>query len=234
MPPDWTRWDQVATDHRGFGPAFESLVGKGCDKDLLFELLGEMSQAQPVLTRDDFAKVRKGLRQGIEALRQFADIPWPIDEVRFLKTSLGDLWKAQQTLVSVEEELRPFERKSDLRKSDLRDHWKRILVRYVRRITGSWRDREVAEIINGALAPMPNFGAEDEYDEQGRLVDITSYRLPDDPWTTYSPEAHRRWRRRNKKLIDEPPALEEQWEQDLKRRAEQRNEPKPQRLRALR
>ena len=48
--------------------------------------------------------------------------------------------------------------------------------------------------------------------------------------STEAVEAHRGWRGRNKKLIDDPPQLEEQWTQDLKRKAAERTEPKPQRF----
>ena len=42
-------------------------------------------------------------------------------------------------------------------------------------------------------------------------------------WGEVAVEVHRRWRGRNKKLIDDPPQLEEQWTQDLKRKAADRH-----------
>ncbi len=76
-------------------------------------------------------------------------------------------------------------------------------------------------LLNGALAPGPNW------------VHPTADKSllgPADPWEIYTVEAHRRWRGRNKKLIDDPPQLEEQWMQDLKRKVAERTEPKPQRF----
>ena len=82
----------------------------------------------------------------------------------------------------------------------------------MKKATGRWHDSEVSELVNGALAPPPNFGDID-YDKNGNLLpEPRSYRLPDDPWEPITVEAHRRWRGRNKQLI-ESPELEERWAQ---------------------
>ena len=239
LPHDWTEWEQVAVDHVGFGPAFEALVSDGCDGWVLLDTLvlikgGLETPSSP----DDLRRIRAGLQQGHEALRDL--MPGNSlerldrEERLLLRYSGEEAAVAVRVLGDLSEQLRKLQHGAHRRRSRVRDQYKALLVRYVKKQTGKLQDRLVCELLNGALAPTPNFGAEDEYDEQGWFVDVTSYRLPDDPWKTYSPEAHRRWRGRNKKLIDDPPALEELWEQELKRRAEQRNEPKPQKLRAVR
>ena len=210
LPHDWTEWEQVAADHVGFGPAFEELVQAGCDTKRLFELTGELGRVRESEPRSrvGMEKIRRALTQAVEALEAFGRS----GECALLKVKPGDLRGAWMTLSNLVTELRPLARKTDARRSVERNLGRALLVRYVRRVTGQWRDREVSEIVNGALAPMPNFGAEPEYDKRGRLVDLRSYRLPDDPWDPITVDAHRRWRGRNAKLI-ESAELEERWEQ---------------------
>ena len=212
-PPDWTEWDDVAFEHPSFGPAFEALVRHGCDKDRLFEVLDELHRVRQseALSRARMEKIRESLLQGIEGLEDLGESA----ERALLTVDLGELKRAYWTLRQVAAELRPLERTTDARRSVDRDLCKVILVRYVRKVTGQWRDREVSEIINGAFAPPPNGWGEDIYDERGRFLGIRDHRLPDDPWDSISVEAHRRWRSRNKKLI-ESADLEERWEQALK------------------
>ncbi len=212
-PPGWTEWDDVAFEHPGFGPAFEALVRDGCDKDRLFELLDELQRVREseALSRARMEKIREGLLRGVEGLEDLG----MSGERALLTADLAELKRAWMTLSDVAAELRPLERTTDARRSVERDLCKAILVRFVKTVTGKWRDREVSEIINGAFAPPPNGWGEDIYDERGRFVSIRDHRLPDDPYDSITVEAHRRWRGRNKKLI-EAPELEERWEQARK------------------
>ena len=209
-PPGWTEWDDVAFEHPGFGPAFEALVRDGCNQERLFDVLAELHSVRESgqMSRVGMERIREGLLQGVGALKSLGQS----GERALLTVDLGELKRAYWTLTQVAAELRPVERETDARRSVDRDVCKAILVRYVRRCTRQWRDREVSEIINGALAPTPNGWGEDIYDKRGRFVGIREHRLPDDPWDSISVEAHRRWRNRNMKLI-ESAELEERWEQ---------------------
>ena len=214
-PPGWTEWDNVAFEHPSFGPAFEALVRDGCNQERLFEVLNKLDSVRvresKQMSRVGMERIREGLLQGVGALKSLLQS----GELALLTVDLGELKRTHLTLTQVAAELRPLERKTDARRSVDRDVCKAILVRYVRRCTCQWCDREVSEIINGALAPAPSGWLEDIYDERGRFVEIREHRLPDDPWDSISVEAHRRWRGRNKKLI-ESADLEERWEQALK------------------
>lgn len=85
-------------------------------------------------------------------------------------------------------------------------------------------DRLVCDLLEVALSESPDLIYMGEDDVE---VD------PDHTWGEVAVETHIRWLGRNKQLIDNPPTLEEQWEQDLQRKAaerRQRDEPKPQTL----
>ena len=239
-PPDWTEWETVAFEHPGFGPAFEALVRQGCDKWVLFDTLDLINRPgfESTSSPDTLRRIRTDLQQGREALLDlFHGNPFDdraiLEERVLLRYSGDDVVAAQRVLGDLSDQLRKLQRGADRRRSRVQDQFRALLVRYVKRQTGKLHDRLVCELLNGALAPLANWGAHD-YDKDGNLLpEPVSYRLPDDPYKSLSPEAHRRWRGRNRKLIDEPPPLEKQWEQDLKRSAEQRNDPKPQKLRAV-
>jgi hypothetical protein len=155
-------------------------------------------------------KVRKGLKQGVEALEVLGEAG-----ERALLTTVepAELRRAWKTLTQAAEDLRPVERKADARRPVNRDICKALFVRYVRKETGRLHDSEVSELVNGALAPPANFIGVDEYDGDGNLLpEPVGYRMPDDPWEPTTVEAHRRWRTRNKQLL-ESADLEDRWQQ---------------------
>ena len=93
-------------------------------------------------------------------------------------------------------------------------------------------DRFACDLLEVALSQFPDLHCIGEFEgEDG--IEIEHEVDPDHTWAEIAVEVHRRWRGRNRRLIDEPPKLEDQWEQDLQRKAEerrQRDEPKPQKL----
>ena len=138
-----------------------------------------------------------------------------------VRYSPHDVSAAFRVLQDLSDQLKKLQRGADRRRSRVRDQYRAILVRYVKQQTGKLNDKWVSELLNGALAPRPwlyQVGP-DEFERE-----------PPGPWKTITVEAHRRWRNRNKKLIDEPPQLEEKWKQDLQRKASERNDPRPQPL----
>lgn len=146
------------------------------------------------------------------------------EERLLLSYSRDDMDAALRILGDLSDQLKKLQRGADRRRSRVQDQYRAILVRYVKRKTGKLHDRLVCDLLEVALAPPP-----DIYQIGVDEAEVD----PDHTWAEMTVEAHTRWRGRNKKLIDEPPKLEEQWTQDLKRKAEQRRrraEPKPQKL----
>jgi len=207
LPPDWTMWDECAADHTGFRLALETLIGQKCEKSRLFDLLGSLHDtgSEDGWSRTSVKETRAGLQQGIDALRTLNAQA----ERVLLKVDTADLVKAKKTLTEAAEELRPIARKADARRSLTRDVGKALLVRYVKRVTGGWHDKEVADILDVALDSLDPVN-EAEFDEEGNFVDFRTVEIDYGPLAPYTMEAHRRWRGRNTTLL-ELPGLEERW-----------------------
>ncbi len=237
---EWNEWDWAAHVHKEFKRAFETLVAEGCDGSELFDILERIRDLdtnnwETGASPDDIRGIREGLEQGRLALRGLvegltvADLIGPDEgpakvireEWRLLHYSRDDADAALRILRDLSDQLKKLQRGADRRRRRVLDQYRAILVRYVKRTTGKPHDRLVCDLLEVALTEWPDmYGIE----EAGPEAD------PDHPWEEITVEAHRRWRGRNKKLIDDPPQLEEQWLQDLKRKAAERTEPKPQRF----
>ena len=244
LSDEWNEWDWAAKDHPGFRQAFEALVEKGCDGWALLDIFerirelddGEEARASP----NDLRRIRAVLDQGRHTLRGLVEGPLltaelmsmdkgPVREVleewRLLHFSRDDADAALRILRDLSDQLKRLQRGADRRRNRVRDQHRAILVRYVKRTTGRLHDRRICHLLEVALAPQPYI-----HKHRGDEVWVD----PDHTWAEMTVEAHRRWRSRNKRLIDKPPGLEAQWEKDVRRKAEERNAPKPQRLRTAR
>ena len=147
-----------------------------------------------------------------------------IEERQLLSFSSDDMDAALRILRDLSHQLKKLQRGADRRRSRVQDQFRASLVRYVKRKTGKLHDRLVCDLLEVALAPPP--------DIYQIGVDETEVD-PDHTWEEVNVESHRRWRGRNKKLIDKPSALQEQWEQGWEWVAKWRRypaEPTPQML----
>ena len=172
---EWNEWDWVATDQKLFRLAFEALVEAGCDKRVLLDLLERIqvleiewdSRASP----DDIRGIREGLEQGRLALRGLVEglsagdllgpgeAPAKVvrEEWRLLRFSRDEADVALRILRDLSNQLKKLQRGADRRRSRLQDQYRAILVRYVKRKTGKVHDRLVCDLLDGAIAPLPEY-----------------------------------------------------------------------------
>ena len=233
---DWDWWDFAAIDRPDFKSAVGDLVAAGCEADRLRWILGLIHDSQQTSSSpDDIRRLRKVLDDGRQALLELHRDDRlllhsalgiepsfePREERWLLDYSTDDADAALRLLGDLSRQLRKLQRGADRRRSRLRDRYRAVLVSYVKQQTGKLYDRLVCDLLNGATAPEPEIYQVDvdEFERKAPAV-----------WEGTTVEAHRRWRIRNKKLIEKPPKLEEQWRQHLTQKAEERPEPRPQGL----
>ena len=238
---EWGFWDWVATYRPGFKTAFETLVSEGCDGWALLDLLDRIQHlaANPGTTAspDDVRAVRRSLETGADALSGLVDEPdWfglteprgPAaiyrEEWRLLSYSQEDAKAALRMLKDLASQLRTLQRGAHRRRRRFYDQYRAMLVRYVKRTTGRLHDESVCNLLEPAASGWPDLHYYDDgvCDPEEIEVEVD----PDHPWEEITVDAHRRWRGRNKPLIDDPSELETLWEREMR----QKREPKPQRL----
>ncbi len=234
---DWDWWDFAAIDRPDFKLAVGELVAAGCEANRLRWILGLIHECQQTSSSpDDIRRSRKALDDGRQALLELHRDDRlllhsalgiepsfePREERWLLDYSIDDADAALRVLGDLSRQLRKLQRGADRRRSRLRDRYRAVLVSDVKQQTGKLHDRLVCDLLNGAMAPEPEI----------YQVDVDEFEREAPPiWDGTTVEAHRRWRIRNKKLIEKPPQLEEQWREHLKQKVlEEQPQPRPQRL----
>lgn len=195
----------VAHNFPDFARAVDTL--NACDRARLFSLvvaLAESEFARPIS--------RTELRRAIADLRRAQKAIWLINMTQARELILGDEELEDVDLGDQIERAERLLAQSHKKRPVLRDLVRAALVRYVRRTTRRWQDDEVSVLI--AVA-------ESVYDEMlerpgNRPVRgaARADKLSED--STYTAEAHRQWRVRNRKILRGKSDWERRWDARMK------------------